>query len=686
MREDSKQILKQAVREHRSGNLEEAERLYSEIIRTYPNNADANHNIGVIKVSNSKFLDALPYFEKAIAINSKLDQFWISYIEVLILLNDIEKVKSILAEAHRNGLNNEMYTKIYRKIEVAATKKYDKIEYKEPTKEQVKSLFTFYKSNQIDSALDEVNALLKDFPTSSMLYNVLGLINKRLGQFTSAVDAYAKAISFKSDHIEALTNLGLVLKEMGNYKGAMEAYDKAIKINPNYSLALVNKGILLQERSMLHEAIDIYEKVAQLSPKNVDVLNNMGVALTALGNSEKAIKTFKKAIKIRPDLADIHNNMGNALKDQGRTEEALQAYKEALKVRSNFSLAHLNIGNIHLEKQLFGQAVKAYNKAVKINPNYTEAHFYMGNALKESGKLKEALTAYQEALRITPDYKGVLYNLGVTYKELGKFKDATDCFDKLDTANTAALALESIYGNGDYIKFNQRLKFIAEREPANIRVAAMSAFASHQLGQDDIYPFCKDPMKYIKFSHLKNHVINFDKFILAIREEMDQITAEWEPRSKSTKGGFQTSNEIFANPGKNMKILEGIIKNELQSFFEINKGNENFIFKNWPDEINLAAWYVKILQSGHQQSHIHPAGWVSGVLYLKTVNDPEQDEGAIEFSLHGHKYPVMKSDIPKRTYQPCDGDLVLFPSSLFHSTVPVLKDAERCVIAFDLLG
>ena len=91
-----------------------------------------------------------------------------------------------------------------------------------------------------------------------------------------------------------------------------------------------------------------------------------------------------------------------------------------------------------------------------------------------------------------------------------------------------------------------------------------------------------------------------------------------------------------------------------------------------------------MFKNGHQSSHIHVSGWVSGVLYLKTVQSPSKNEGAIEFSLQGYNYPITRDDYPKKLYQPIDGEIVLFPSSLFHRTIPVIKDVERSVIAFDL--
>ena len=60
------------------------------------------------------------------------------------------------------------------------------------------------------------------------------------------------------------------------------------------------------------------------------------------------------------------------------------------------------------------------------------------------------------------------------------------------------------------------------------------------------------------------------------------------------------------------------------------------------------------------------------------------DEGAIEFSLYGHGLPVVDENYPRLRHNPKKGDIVLFPSSLFHRTIPFTNDMERCVIAFDL--
>ena len=112
--------------------------------------------------------------------------------------------------------------------------------------------------------------------------------------------------------------------------------------------------------------------------------------------------------------------------------------------------------------------------------------------------------------------------------------------------------------------------------------------------------------------------------------------------------------------------------------------SETIFIRSWPSEFKISGWFVRLQQEGHQDSHIHPGGWLSGVVYLKTT-DKNSPEGAIEFGLHGYGYPRFKEESPTFLHQPVVGDIVLFPSSLFHRTIKIKSDNERCVIAFDLL-
>jgi hypothetical protein len=51
--------------------------------------------------------------------------------------------------------------------------------------------------------------------------------------------------------------------------------------------------------------------------------------------------------------------------------------------------------------------------------------------------------------------------------------------------------------------------------------------------------------------------------------------------------------------------------------------------------------------------------------------------------LNGEFYSDVNS--PKVIYQPKLGDIILFPSSLHHKTIPFSTDTDRISVAFDLM-
>ena len=90
------------------------------------------------------------------------------------------------------------------------------------------------------------------------------------------------------------------------------------------------------------------------------------------------------------------------------------------------------------------------------------------------------------------------------------------------------------------------------------------------------------------------------------------------------------------------------------------------------------------MSEGYNTSHIHPAGWLSGVFYLKMPSNIQKNEAGIEFSLHGDNYHIKNKNIPTKTIVPEVCDIILFPSSLFHKTIPFKSRDERMMIAFDI--
>ena len=89
---------------------------------------------------------------------------------------------------------------------------------------------------------------------------------------------------------------------------------------------------------------------------------------------------------------------------------------------------------------------------------------------------------------------------------------------------------------------------------------------------------------------------------------------------------------------------------------------------------------------GHLSSHIHEDGWISGAVYLAIPKDSGSDgqEGAIELSSDGDDYPRLHDEFEKKVILPNVGDVIFFPSSVFHRTISFNSNEERICIAFDV--
>ena len=371
--------------------------------------------------------------------------------------------------------------------------------------------------------------------------------------------------------------------------------------------------------------------------------------LISEGNFNEVVNKYNHIIEIEPNNYKIHNNLGNALKELGKLEEAATCYRQA----------------------------------IKIKPDYTKAHFNLGNILNVFGKYKEAIRILLLALKINPNYADAHNCLAISYKKLEKFEQAITHYKKANTSESRAQILQCLYILKKTNEYNKYLSKLCKNDPKNLKAASISTFVSNQLNLENIYPFCKNPLKFIFFKNIKSNFVPFKKLINSLINESNNLTFVWEDRT--TKKGFQSKGNLFALQTLSIVKLKNIIIKAINEYKIKYKTKPDGFISQWPNKFSLLGWYNRLLKHGHQQSHIHPGGWLSGCFYLKMPKPLKKGEGAIYFSLHGYDYPIVNSDIPNYQYSPIEGDLILFPSSLFHKTLPFSSNDERHVIAFDII-
>jgi tetratricopeptide (TPR) repeat protein len=404
------QALQKGVEAHKAGKAQEADQYYTAILKADPKHPDANHNMGVLAVGVGKVEEALPFFKTALEVNPSIPQYWLSYIDALIRLDRVDEARAVLDQAKQHGVEQSALVQIEERLGSSSSQNSDT---QDPPNDQLQSIVNLYTKGQLQEALDTGSQLLKQFPTSVLLYNIIGAANQELGNLTEAIKAYSKAISIKPDLAEAYNNMGVALKDQGKSEEANEAFTKALSIKPDYAEAYNNMGNTLQDQGKLDEATEAYNKAISIKPDYADAYNNMGNVLKDQAKLEDAIEALTKATSIKPDFSEAYNNMSLALKDQGKLDDAIEALNKALAIKPDYADAYNNMGIVFQEQDELEEAIKAYNKALAIKPDNADAYNNMGNALKEQEKLDDAIEAYNKALSIKPDYAEVYNNIRI---------------------------------------------------------------------------------------------------------------------------------------------------------------------------------------------------------------------------------------------------------------------------------
>ena len=340
------QALKKGVEAHKAGKLQEADRHYTAILTVQPKHPDANHNMGLLAVGLGKVQEALPFFKIALETNPNNAEFWISCINALIKLNLLADAKAVFNDAISKGVKGDGFEQIEKRLiglekGLEVNVAFNKV--KEPPEDQLQNLINLYTQGLFQKALVQGLELLKDFPNSFNLYNIIGAVNKGLGKLDEAIEAYNKALLLKPDYAEAHNNMGIVLQDQSRLEEA-EVYKKAIAIESDFAEAYNNMGTALQDQGNLEEAIEAYNKAVTIQPDYANAYNNMGTAQKKQGKLDKAIVSYTKALVIKPDYAEVYNNMGITLKIKGKLVEAVEAYNKALVIKPKYAEVYNNMG------------------------------------------------------------------------------------------------------------------------------------------------------------------------------------------------------------------------------------------------------------------------------------------------------------------------------------------------------
>ena len=388
------QALQQGIEAHKVGQVQEADRLYTAILKAQPKHADANHNMGVLAVAVGKVEQALPFFKTALEANPATAQFWLSYIDTLIKLGKLADGRAVLDQARSKGAKGDGFDKLEQRLHEAG---------QEPVEvSQVTAEATPKQPNILDSLkLDQAISLAKK--------------KAKAGSPQEAKRIYQDILTKFPKNKRANDGLkGLAGRPVSKASKAQEPPQDQLQ-------SLIN----LYSQGQLQQALKQAETLIPQFPQSATLFNIQGAALNGLGKLDASVEAYNKALAIKPDYAEAYLNMGVALKEQGKLEEAIEAYNKALAIKPDYADAYNNMGNALKEQGKLEEAIEAYNKALAIKPDYAEAHRHLSQLTKYSSdiaQISEVEALLQQADINDSDRCNLFYTNAKMQEDLGDLR------------------------------------------------------------------------------------------------------------------------------------------------------------------------------------------------------------------------------------------------------------------------
>ena len=446
-------------------------------------------------------------------------------------------------------------------------------------------------------------------------------------------------------------------------------------------LGLAQDGLL-----KFSDAVASYKKALTLQPNTPDLQFNLAIAQTNLALLEDAVNSYQNAIKLQPLFFEAHGNLGTVLQKQGKLEEAIASYKRALSINSQDARGHFNLATALRDNGSLADAVSSYQRAIELFPNYTDAHNNLGETLRDQGNMEAAVKSYQHALALDSQHASANYNLAEFLYLAKRYDEAIPFFETSQLEDWQARNLCCLYKAEHFDVFKTKLdNLVSTTRHTSPFIGTLATHYAINFGVENPYNYCKNGFDFVYQQSISQLAEPDSQLLKDLLHDINN-TEIAERKQGMLHFGTQSAGNLFKRPEASFRALAALIKQEFIHYKNRYADADCELIQAFPNTLEFtSSWYVKMRQGGHLDPHIHEIGWISGAVYLAMPKKKQHpDEGCFEYGTNGDNYPQKHSDFPAELVAPNVGDIILFPSSLFHRTVPFNSNEERICIAFDL--
>ena len=376
-------LIKKANLLYKKGDKQDALKLYKEIA-SY-NESISNYNIGVAKMKEKNYKEAIKYFKKAINNGQNRCVSAINCAVCAIKLNDKKLFKYYIDIA-----------KLYLPYESNA-----------PLYSYYVALINYYEDYYFEALIPMRH------PTSKYYKSEQNYISSKIDSFFGDDISAINRLEKNNDFDHEIT-LGLLYAKIGEYNIAIKHFVKSYKA-ANYplnslvamSLSYIKLGLLSSASKAIKNAIDLYGK-------------------------DKSLNIYPVSIALQPSLYDIALAQKNYEKDiflKKNSEYGLLFYFAPYKVfNANQTIDFIRKGSVSISLGETKDALMLLSQSATISKVNKEISMGIKKAL--NFKINEANKIFNSLKDKYPNHSILYYDLGLSYAQMKNYTEAYRSFIK----------------------------------------------------------------------------------------------------------------------------------------------------------------------------------------------------------------------------------------------------------------
>jgi tetratricopeptide (TPR) repeat protein len=429
-------------------------------------------------------------------------------------------------------------------------------------------------------------------------------------------------------------------------KAALVAIENAAQVAPDHpDIAYLHAQIL---HDIGRPALVQFIAARHLDPDNLRLMQSHAIALADAGHTDDAIKMLEARLALSPDWVDGQKLLSQFYRNQDPASDFTR----------NFAAA-CNILPQHIGLRL------AWFHILSLVRDWAAARRVIAQGVD--------LLGAQRAFTIAQIYID---------SESGERANDATLFDSVAETRDPGLDLCQ---TRFWLRFGDpaRAEAIASRYIGTPAATAFWPYLSlaWRLCGDPKWQWLDNPDSFIR--HFDLDLPSEDLALLAESlRPMHNRKANF--LEQSVRGGTQTDGQLFFRDDPMLPNIRGQVQEKVADYIRVLPAPD-------PDHPLLSpkrsqirfegSWSVLLRAQGFHSCHTHPNGWISSAFYVAVPPSSSDHAGWLSFGTPPPELGLALS--PFAQIEPKPGRLVLFPSTMWHGTVPFAA-GERLSIAFDI--